>query len=191
MQPGSEAACAEVLEAALEILPGLGFVRKDDGIICPDGLRVDLHGDTPLAVLGRVVQEDVCIMERRGEEHVLTAAVLCFPASWRLSEKIGRPLTDIHAPVEAYDALLARRVQRLFDGVQAGRPLWRSNRLWYEDAELHQPRSVQSPRRVDLGERAARYQRAERQCILRLPRTGACVFTIHTYVVAHGGGAAA
>jgi hypothetical protein len=56
-------------------------------------------------------------MERRGDEHVLTAAVLCFPASWHLADKIGRPLTTIHVPVKVYDETLARRVQRLFDGV--------------------------------------------------------------------------
>jgi hypothetical protein len=178
-------ACAEALNAALVLLGDMGFERTGDHLRCPDGARVDLSGDAPLVVLGQLVQEDIVIMEKQGEEHVLTAACLCFPASWRLAEKAGRPLTDIHAPVEEYDAALARRVQRLFDGVQVNRPLWRFNRLWYDDPELFQPRSAQAPRRIDPGARAARYQRAERQCILRLPETRACVFSIHTYVVAH------
>jgi hypothetical protein len=28
------------------------------------------------------------------------------------------------------------------------------------------------------------YLRSERQCVLRLPKTRACVFSIHTYVLA-------
>jgi hypothetical protein len=177
-------ACEETLHAALAALDTLGFERRGDHMRCPDGVQVDMSGDAPLVVLGQLVQEDIVIMEKQGDEHVLTAACLCFPASWRLAEKAGRPLTDIHVPVKEYDATLARRVQRLFDGVQVGRPLWRFNRLWYDDPELFQPRSAQAPRRIDPGARAARYQRAERQCILRLPQTRACVFSIHTYVVA-------
>lgn len=187
MEPAAEPACAEALAAALALLPGMGFDVGSGRVVCPDGEVVALGCDAPLAVLGRLVQEDICILEKRGDEHVLTAACLCFPASWRLDEKAGRPLTAIHDPVHEYDEVLARRVQRLFDGVQADRPLWRYNRLWYDDPELFQPRSGKAPRRIDPGQRAAPYQRAERQCILRLPETRACVFSIHTYVVAQAG----
>ncbi|HAW48781.1 MAG TPA: DUF3445 domain-containing protein, partial [Roseovarius sp.] len=58
------------------------------------------------------------------------------------------------------------------------RPLWRFNALNYVDPVLHQPRSrVQPSETADLP-----YLRSERQCVLRLPRTRACVFSIHTYV---------
>ena len=107
----------------------------------PDGVTVAIDRADPLGTLGHLVQEDLCLMEKRNEAHVLTAAVLCFPASWRLAEKIGRPLEAIHAPVPEYDPKLARRVQRLFDGVQPGRPLWRVNALRYADPALHQPRA--------------------------------------------------
>lgn len=180
---GSQDASGEVLEAVLPLLPGLGFAVNGPLVTCPDGFETDTRSDTPLAVLGQILQEDICILEKRGSEHVLTAAVLCFPAGWTLSEKAGRPLTDIHTPVKSYDAAIATRVQRLFDGVQAGRPLWRNNWLNYDDATLYQPHSVHGPRRESSDPAAAPYIRAERQCILRLPRTRAVVFTIHTYVV--------
>ncbi|MBW4708504.1 DUF3445 domain-containing protein [Roseobacter sp. YSTF-M11] len=177
-------AAAEVLREALRLLPRLGYEVSADRVRCPDGVVIDLADDTPLAVLGRIIQEDICILDKRGDEHVLVAACLCFPASWRLSEKVGRPLVGIHDTVAEYDDGIARRVQRLFDGVQVARPLWRFNRLWYDDPELFQPRSASAPRRIAPGMGDARYQRAERQCILRLPETGAVVFSIHTYVVA-------
>ncbi|WP_298836454.1 DUF3445 domain-containing protein [uncultured Roseobacter sp.] len=177
-------AAGEVLHAALEILPGLGFRRDGDMVHCPDGHSLDLCSDTPLAVLGQIVQEDICILQKQGREHVLTAAVLCFPAGWTLAEKAGRPLTAIHRPVPSYDADIAARVQRLFDGVRAGRPLWRNNWLRYDDAELWQPHSESDPPRAPVNAATAPWIRAERQCILRLPQSQAVVFSIHTWVVA-------
>lgn len=134
-----------------------------------------------MLTLSRLIQEDICLLERQGAEHVLTAALLCFPAAWTLAEKIGQPLTRIHRPVHAYDAAIAGRVQRLFDGVQAGRPLWRANLLRYDMPELFQPYTEAAGRKVGTAD--SRYERSERQTILRLPDTGAVAFVIHTTVV--------
>ena len=175
------AALDEMLDEVFAHLPH-GFRRDDAQVTCPDGRVVPLDRNRPFHTLGQIVQEDICLLEKRGEEHVLTGAVLCFPASWRLSEKIGHPLTRIHVPVPDYDANLARRVQRLFDGVQPGRAIWRFNALWYDDAELHQPRSASTPREI-RDQNAAPFLRSERQVIWRLPKSGAVLFTIHTYVI--------
>ncbi|WP_367181285.1 DUF3445 domain-containing protein [uncultured Roseobacter sp.] len=181
--PTAADAAREVLSEALKHLPALGFEVSGQMCRCPDGAVVDLAGDAPLLALGQILQEDICLMEKRRDAHVLNAAILCFPASWRLREKVGRPLIAIHDTVAEYDDAIARRVQRLFDGVQVGRPLWRYNRLWYDDPELFQPRSASEPRRIAPGQAEAAYQRAERQSLVRLPQTGAVVFSIHTYVV--------
>jgi len=169
----------EVLEEALKLLPALGFDVLDDSVTCPDQRVVTIDWDAPLKTMGHLVQEDVCLLEKQRDEHVLTGAALCFPASWRLADKAGRPLVVIHEPVAEYDANVARRVQRLFDGVQVGKPLWRFNKLRYRDADLHQP-----DRKPEVENMP--YIRSERQCILRLPRTDAVVFTIHTFVVRDG-----
>ncbi len=174
-EPGALGAAQEALGAALGLLPRLGFSVGGTDVTCPDGVSVAVARDDPLRTLGRLVQQDICLLQRRGHEHVLTGAILCFPANWRLAEKAGRPLSAIHDPVEEYDSNIARRVQRLFDGVRVGRPLWRHNRLSYSDADLHQPY-----RKADG---AGRFVRSERQCILRLPDSGAVVFAIHTFVV--------
>lgn len=181
LDPAARLAAEELLEVVLAALPE-GYARADDKVVRPDGQRVLVKDGDPLGTVGRLVQEDMCILQKRGHEHVLTGAVLCFPASWRLDEKFLCPLTDIHVPVASYDENIALRVQRLFDGVRVGRPLWRFNALWYADAALHQPRSMQN-RRAERGAAQAGYLRSERQCILRLPRTDAIVFSIHTYVL--------
>lgn len=177
----------ELLDHVLGMLPALGFAIADGRAHCPDGRHVALRRDAPLLTLGRLVQCDLCLLDR-GEagEHVLKSAVLCFPARWRLDEKAGRPLTAIHDPVRDYDTPMAARVQRLFDGVRADRPLWRFNRLWYDDPALFQPRSVHDPRQQGSGATRGAFLRSERQTILRLPRCGWVVFAIHTFVLRAG-----
>lgn len=178
--PGGEAAARECLEVVLAALPG-SFHVAGDVVTCPDGEAVPVARDDPFATMGRLLQQDICVLEKRGSEHALTGAVLCFPASWTLAEKLGKPLTGIHVPVAPYDATVAMRVQRLFDGIQPGRPIWRSNLLRYDIADLHQPRPEADPRPV--GTAASPYLRSEHQTLLRLPKSGAVVFAIHTVVV--------
>lgn len=183
LDPQARPAALELLDRVLQVLA----LRPDhkvtgDRVIRPDGVGVALDRADPMATLGHLVQQDLCLMEKRGDEHVLTGAVLCFPASWTLSEKFLRPLTGIHVPVDVYDADLARRVQRLFDGVQVGRPLWRFNALWYADPTLQQPRR-EADRRPEQGAEEAPFLRTERQSLVRLPVTGAVVFGIHTSVL--------
>lgn len=177
-------AARELLDAVLaEVLEKPGFSRDGAAVIRPDGQRVPLDREDPLVTAGRLVQEDLLILQKpEGRaEHLLTGAVLCFPASWTLAEKMGRPLTAIHVPVESYDAGLAARVQRLFDGLQPGRAIWRANNLVYADPDLHQPRREGETRPLPDG--AGRWLRVERQVLVRLPETGAVAFTIHTFVV--------
>lgn len=178
--PAAQDAARELLEAAEALLPGLGFAAQPGGWRCPDGRTVSVDRARPLLTLGQLVQEDLCILQPGPEGHVLTGAILCFPASWMLSEKLGRALPGIHRPVAGYEGRLEARVQRLFDAIRPEQPLWRGNVLTYGDPALFQPRSEGARRPAD-GPRP--FIRSERQCLLRLPRSGAVVFTIHTYVV--------
>lgn len=181
--PEAKPAIDEVFAEALTVMPDHGFQLNRTHILCPDGASIDRTEDRPLAVLGKCLQQDVCILIKQGDEHILAAAVLCFPASWTLSEKIGRPLTRIHVPVPEYDADVARRVQRLFDGVRVGAPLRRNNYLRYDNPDLFQPLSEADPLRQEPPSGHEAYLRAERQIIFRLPKTDAVVFSIHSYVV--------
>ncbi len=164
--------------AKLTVTPG--YHIGAGSALRPDGQTVALDRDQPLLSLGRLVQEDLCLLEQDGAEHVLTGACLCFPASWTLAQKIGRPMTAIHQPVEPYTEDIARRVQRLFDAIRPEQPLWRANALVYDDPTLHQPR-LEHERRPAPTRRD--YLRSERQCLIRLPRSRAVVFSIHTYLV--------
>lgn len=180
--PQAKDALSELLTFVLaDIALRPDFAMEGVGVRCPDGRLVVPDTHDPLGTLSQLVQEDLCLLQKVGDEHVLTAGLLCFPAAWTLSEKIGRPLTGIHVPVKVYDDNIARRVQRLFDGVQPGRALWRANYLRYDDPALFQPYTEAQRRKV--GTDASPYERSERQTVLRLPGTGAVLFAIHTTVV--------
>lgn len=176
-------AAEELLETVLEALPALGFRVGPAAVLRPDGVTVAQDRAAPLLTLGQLVQEDLCLLEKTGAEaeHVLTGAILCFPASWTLAEKFLKPLIAIHGPVPVYDADIARRVQRLFDAIRPGQGLWRANALLYNDAALHHPRTEAAPRIRPQG--IAPYIRSERQSLTRLPQSGAVVFAIHTYLI--------
>ncbi|MDP2085704.1 MAG: DUF3445 domain-containing protein [Gemmobacter sp.] len=181
LMPAAAPAAQELLDRVLAELPALGdYIVGRGAVIRPDGVAVALDRAAPLLTLGRLVQEDFCIHTREGAEHAMTGAILCFPASWTLAQKLGRPLTGIHTPVAVYDAGLAARVQRMFDAVRVDQPLWRANALLYEDPALHQPR-LEAERRPKPAART--YLRSERQCLVRLERTQAVVFSIHTTIV--------
>jgi len=176
------AAAVEVLQyllAALATKSGYRVAR--DWVTRPDGVDVALDMNDPLATAGRLVQEDLCLVQKVADGHVLTGAVLCFPAGWTLAEKMMRPLAAIHAPVPAYGDELDRRVNRLFDAIRVDRPLWRRNGFFYEDPALFAPFSEAMPRPPVSAN--AKFFRVERQCLLRLPNTNAVVFSIHTFMV--------
>ncbi|MGR3452653.1 heme-dependent oxidative N-demethylase family protein [Pseudooceanicola sp.] len=181
--PAGRDAADELLEEVLRFAATRpGYAVGGAEVRRPDGVTVALDRDDPLGTLGLLVQEDLCLLEKPegAEEHVLTGAVLCFPSAWTLSQKIGRPLMRIHKPVEEYDEGIGRRVQRLFDGVQVGRPLWRFNWLPTDDTSLFRPKLEFADK---IRKPGMEYLRSERQTILRLPRTRAVVFGIHTYMV--------
>jgi hypothetical protein len=179
--PAARPAADELYRTVLDWVAGEpGFAVTPSHVTRPDGVTVALDPSEPLLTLGRLVQQDLCLMEANGAEYDLTGAILCFPASWTLAQKIGRPMTGIHQPVEIYDEQLAARVHRLLAAIRPEQPLWRMNFFTYDSFHLHHPRVEGDWRRQPTGKS---YVRCERQTLLRLPQTRAVLFAIHTIVV--------
>ena len=185
LQGDGTAASRECLDVALGTLQALpGFSVEGESAVRPDGGRVLIDRAAPLATLGRLAQEDFLVLEKAegAAEHVLTGGVLCFPSRWSLTEKMNRPLVAIHARVPGYATGLAPRVQRFFDALRPERPLQRANWLVHSTPELFQPVDEADKIGVERATSDAFWLRVERQCLVRLPRTGAVVFTVKTLV---------
>lgn len=137
----------------------------------------------PLDVAGRLVMEDLCLIQSAGECHILVGASLCSPARWQLAEKLGKPLAAIHGPVPGYDDVLARPVEHFFAALKPDRLVCRFNWGIADDPVPFQPVAPPVSAGVtaeNAGERL--WLRVERQTLRRLPLTGAVVFAIRTII---------
>ncbi|MBN8892740.1 MAG: DUF3445 domain-containing protein [Rhodospirillales bacterium] len=194
--PESDAARAEVLALLGELLP-----RRFSDWFARDGVMLHnyITGETwnlaepprdPLEVAGRLVQEDLCLLQPGPEGPVLTAAVLCFPSRWNLAEKLGRPLAAIHGPVPLYADRLSRPVDRLLATLKPGRLVERLNWSLVDDAALFQPggHGRRAHNALVTAENAGEtvFLRVERQTLSLLPASGAVLFgiRIHRYPLA-------
>ena len=187
-EPGTEAAQAEVLTLLADHLPERFpdvYQRLGPQIdIIPAFRRVRL--DTPyppLLIAGGLVQEDLVLMRRSEEGWRLAAAHLCFPSSWRLHEKFGKALQDIHAPVPDFgrDTRNATIIERMFDNLRTEQPVMRWNWSLHADDVLHHPHSAGQWRFGD-DKIDSLYFRLERQTLRRLPESSDILFTIRIYL---------
>ena len=189
---GSQLAQQEVLDLIIDYMNRFHseLVRIDGDKIFVDGIKRNFSRkeftEMPLDLAGRVVQEDLCLMAPGDTGYTLEAASLCFPSRWRLIDKIGKRMVDIHSPVPDYENKLARPVDRFFDKLDINKPVWRVNWSLTDDPDLYQPirktstdysRNINSKNAGDLI-----FLRCERQTLRRLPNTGWILFSIKTYV---------
>ena len=110
--------------------------------------------------------------------------MLCFPAHWSLAEKLGRPLIDIHAPVPGFAEQLGVPIHRLFETLQAEKPVQRQNWSLVDTDRLYLPPTHKDEKvEIDIAEIGDRLRlRVERQTLRRLPQSGDIVFGIRSYV---------
>jgi hypothetical protein len=130
---------------------------------------------------------------RRGEDGWrLAAGSLCFPSSWSLREKFGRPLHAIHAPVPGFGGGTrnADLISRMFDSLQ-GLAVLRWNWSLQAGNDLYLPfshqervdRATSRPSKFSTDEIAAQaFVRVERQTLRKLPVSGDILFTIRIHL---------
>ncbi|WP_305986800.1 DUF3445 domain-containing protein [Roseibium sp. MMSF_3544] len=182
-EDNTQASQLEVLELVVEHLRRLhgnthefktGRVR-----LIETGREISLEEPPPLLTASRLVQEDLVIMRPGPDGYRLVAASLCFPSSWRLSEKFGLSMTGIHEGVPGFNGgRMGQVVARLFENLKAEQLLCRFNWSIYPDENLHHPLPERIPFKVS-GETFARlFLRVERQTLRRLPQSGDILFTI-------------
>lgn len=157
-----------------------------EGVYCKfNGTELAFTGDeNTLLRSSWAVQEDLCLLELSdNEDYCLTAASLCAPSYWRLLEKMGGSLDAIHGPIPDYADKLGANVNRFFQKLKVGHPVWRGNWSVVTSSTLYQPGDIEAVGVSDpelIPERC--FLRSERQTLQRLPETGAIAFTIKVTV---------
>lgn len=166
---------------------GIEVVAAPDRPAIPSGLE-----DAPLVAASLLVQEDLILMRRDESGWRLVAGSLCFPSSWVLVEKFGRPLQDIHAPVPGFGpgTRPAELISRMFDGLQ-GQAVERYNWSIQSGDALYHPlsdlqridRATNRPSRFPGGDIDAHaFIRVERQTLRKLPLSRDILFTIRIHL---------
>ncbi len=115
-----------------------------------------------IAGLSLTVSDDLCLIEARGEQRLLAASV-CSPSYWNLRDKIGRPLSAIHAPVRTLEEKIGEKIARFISNVPTRTPFERINWFVHSDRQrFHPETSAQT-----LGDPATWIVRSERETLCR------------------------
>jgi len=147
-----------------------------------DFINLESKTSNAIELAARLVQEDLCLLEHKVGAWRLTAATVCFPTRWKLSEKMNQTIDKIHDPVPGYNEKLASPVSRFLDHLKVERPVWRLNWSLVDDPDLFQPNGHNAIKinRDITNQNAGNkiWLRIERQTLRRLKHTGAIIFTI-------------
>jgi hypothetical protein len=155
------------------------------------GRRPGLSTTTaPLLRAAALVEDDLCLMERRDGPWILTAASLFSGSFFTPAAAVGLALGALHQPVPGFDAGFLTLVARIFDHLAPDLVLQRRNWSLVASGDLSLPDLALVRRRIqDLAvddAPTALFIRSERQTIRRLPQSGAILFTIRIWREAFG-----
>ena len=148
--------------------------------------------EDPMATSARLIQDDLALMiERPDGDYYLLAGAILLPGFWRLQDKFGMRLSEIHTSgdVPQYKEKLEKGMMNFFRRLRPEDPVLRNNYFIQVDDNLAWSGSIGPEDLEEVSWNTAQkdkaiehhFFRSERQSLRRLPRSGAVVFTIRTY----------
>lgn len=160
----------------------------------PDQITVNGVRESPMSLCARLTQDDLAIMiEKPDGQYYLLAGAILLAGFWRLEDKFGMPLSEIHTSgdVPGFKEKLEKGMLNFFRRVKPEAPVLRNNYFIQVDDELAWSSSIgpEDSQEGTIGWGTAEKNKAiehhmfrsERQSLRRLPRSGGVVFTIRTY----------
>ena len=143
--------------------------------------------DGGLEACARSVWEDLCVMvqDAPGQPFRLGAAAVAFPTDWRIADKMGKAVHQVHEPIHGYAEQLSSGVDKFMDGLQSFNIFGRTNAFVVASDDLRYMPEVSPEARFahvtadNAGETL--FVRCEREALRRLPKSRAIVFTIGIY----------
>ncbi|KAJ7460678.1 hypothetical protein FB451DRAFT_1045134 [Mycena latifolia] len=174
-------------------------------------MDIEEQGAEAMRIAALLVQDDLALMvEGSNGGYYFQAGAICVPGFWRMEDKLGMRLDEIHlsGDVPQYKEKLHTSLERFFRRIAVDKPVARNNYFvqisppasatpsldpdelaWGEnvlgsedDYGGTKGSSYGSPPVLVVSPQTLRL-RTERQTLRRLPRSGAVVFTIRTYLV--------
>lgn len=148
--------------------------------------------EDPMAIAARLVQDDLALMiEKDDGRYYLMAGAILLAGFWRLSDKVGMPLEDIHTSgdVPHYREKLHKGMANFFRRLRCDQLYSRNNYFIQVDDSLAWSWSIGDEDSPVVSwstaekDKAVQHHwfRSERQSLRRLPKTRAVCFTIRTY----------
>ncbi|KAK4464952.1 hypothetical protein QBC42DRAFT_170096 [Cladorrhinum samala] len=201
--PEAYPAALELLQEFTEYLPQRYpslYQKTERGIKnLWSGEEFDIVGDDkgrlvedPMQMAARLVQDDLAIMiEKEDGQYYLLAGATLLPGFWRLEDKFGMALSEIHTSgdVPQYREKLEKGMMNFFRRVQPQEVVARNNYFFQVDDGLGWSWSIGPEDSPEVSWSTAEknraiehhYFRSERQTLRRLPKSGGVAFTIRTY----------
>jgi hypothetical protein len=132
-----------------------------------------------LLALGQFWEVDFLLLKPDSDGAIrLQGGCLCFPSSWRLSDKIGQPMDFVHAHVPGLNASLGPSIHKFLSGLKPGVAWLRSNWGLSRSAELNQHPDRHLPR-LDANPTLEQvFFRVEQQALIALPESRGILFGI-------------
>ncbi len=139
-------------------------------------------GGSPLddcRALGRAWEPDWVILRHEpGEVFRLVAGAVCFPSGWALSEKLGLPIEEIHAPIPGLNASLGRSIQVFLERLKPGAVWLRDNWGLSADSALNHHPALHLRPLAEETPLTGVWLRYEEQLLTRLPGSTDVLFGI-------------
>lgn len=129
--------------------------------------------------LGEFWEADYLLLKAEADREIrLYGGCLCFPSSWRLSDKLGKPIEFIHGPVPGLNAGIGAAIHKFLANLKPGAASLRHNWGLSRSAELnHHPDRILP--QLDATVRVDEvWLRVEEQALVALPKTGGILFGI-------------
>ena len=136
-----------------------------------------------LADLGARLEPDFLLLSRADPGPVrLAGGVVCFPSSWSLEEKMGRPVGEIHGVVPGLNAQLGAQVDRFLERLAPGTAWERENWGLSPDSELNRHPARRLPCLGSGTTLQTTWLRVEHQLLHRMRQTRGVLFGIRLSV---------
>jgi dimethylamine monooxygenase subunit A len=134
-------------------------------------------------IAGELDPDFLLLTRDAGDSFTLAAGAVCFPSSWSLSEKIGRTLDEIHAPVPGLNSRLGGTINQFLTRLKPGTSYARVNWGLTATPERNMHPKLERARLSESQEIARVWLRVEEQVVASLPASQGILFGIRIRIV--------